>query len=126
MSAAAEPAGPDAGLPEVVRRHLDAFNARDVPGLMATFADDAVFSTGELLAVGRRGISALFADAFADMEAELRLLRSVTAGDTSACEMSERVTFQGVRHDFSLAGFYTVRDGALVRVKVYREGTADL
>ncbi len=113
-------------LSPVVRRHLDAFNARDLDGLLSTFADDAVFATGDHLVVGRRGINALFADAFRDMRAELTLLRWVAAGDTTACELAERVTFAGVSHDFALAGFYTVRDGALVRVKVYREGSPDL
>jgi hypothetical protein len=106
-----------------VEAHVAAFNARDLEALSAGFCDDAVFATGDDLVIGRRGITAFFAEAFAQpLKAELRLLRSVTGGDTVACEVVERLTLDdGRSHELSLATFFTVRDAALARVKVYRE-----
>jgi len=108
---------------EAVEAHLAAFNARNLEAVSAGFCDDAVFATGDDLIIGRRGISAFFAEAFAQpLRAELRLLRSVTDGDTVACEVAERLTLDdGRSHELALATFYTVRDAALARVKVYRE-----
>ncbi|MBA2730667.1 MAG: nuclear transport factor 2 family protein [Euzebyaceae bacterium] len=108
---------------EAVEAHLAAFNARNLEAVSAGFCDDAVFATGDDLIIGRRGISAFFAEAFAQpLRAELRLLRSVTDGDTVACEVAERLTLDdGRSHELALAAFYTVRDAALARVKVYRE-----
>ena len=106
-----------------VEAHLAAFNSRDLEALSAGFRDDAVFATGDDLVTGRRGITAFFADAFAQpLRAELRLLRSVVDSDTVACEVAERLTLDdGRSHELALAAFYTVRDAALARVKVYRE-----
>lgn len=108
----------------VVRAHLAAFNARDLDAVMATFQEDAVFSTADHLVVGSRGIAALFGDAFREFEASLELRAAVVQDDTVACELTERVTAEGMGAELPLAAFYTVRGGRLARVKVYREGTA--
>jgi hypothetical protein len=109
-----------------VRAHLDAFNARDVDALVAGFADDAIFATGQDLVVGHRGLREMFTGAFAvPADLRLELLRSLVDGDTAACELLETITLAGATHEFPVAAFYTVRGGVLVRVKVYREGTAD-
>lgn len=108
---------------EVVARHVAAFNARDLDAVVETFADDAVFATGDELYVGRRGIRALFSDSFdAPLLAEMEVRRAVTEGDTAACELVERLTVEGRTTELVLAAFYTVRRGEIVRVKVYREG----
>jgi len=39
----------------------------------------------------------------------------VTQGDTVACELSERITTEGVEHTIDVAAFYTVRGGRLAR-----------
>lgn len=111
---------------DLVAQHLAAFNARNLDGVLATFHDDAVFATGDHLIVGVRGLRALFADAFSELEASLELREALTEGDTVACEMVERVRAPtlGVEQEFAIAAFYTVREGRFTRVKVYREGVA--
>lgn len=109
---------------EVVRAHLDAFNAGDVDALLAVFAEDAVFATGEHLVIGARGLRAMFSEALAELSPTLTLRGQVVQGEVVACELSEQLTVEGTEFAFALAAFYTVRDGRIVRVKVYREGTA--
>ena len=46
-------------------------------------------------------------------------------GDVVACELHEQLTVEGTPFEFALAAFYTVRRGQIVRVKVYREGSAE-
>ncbi len=110
----------------VIETHVAAFNAGDVDGLMAGFADDAIFATGEHLVVGARGIRAMFRDALASLAPSLDVRATVVQGDVVACEMTERLTVEGAAFEFALAAFYTVRRGEIVRVKVYREGSAEL
>lgn len=110
-----------------VEAHVAAFNAADLDAVLAGFAEDAVFATGTDLFVGRRGIGELFAQAFSpEMRASMQLRSAVVQGDTAACELHERITYQGQTLEFAIAAFYTVREGLLARVKVYREGSADL
>jgi hypothetical protein len=109
----------------IVDAHVQAFNAGDIDGLMAGFADDAVFATGEHLVVGHRGIAAMFRDALTNLAPSLDVRVAVAQGDVVACEMVEHLTVEGTGFEFALAAFYTVRRGQIVRVKVYREGTAE-
>ena len=112
------PAGPHG----VVEAHIAAFNAADLPAVMADIADDAVFSVGEQTAIGARAIRALFADSFASpVTARLTVQRIVIDGDTVACELTEQLTVDGAAHDIAVAAFYTVRDDRLVRVRIYRD-----
>lgn len=110
---------------DIVQAHFAAFNARDVDALMAGFADDAVFATGEHLVVGQRGIRAMFVDALDALGPTLTLRAAVVQNDVVACELQERLSVEGTEFEFALAAFYTVRRGQIVRVKVYREGTAE-
>jgi hypothetical protein len=106
----------------VVEAHIAAFNAADLPAVMADIADDAVFSVGDQMAVGARAIRALFADSFASpVSARLTVQRTVVDGDTVACELTEQLTVEGAAHDIDVAAFYTVRDDRLVRVRIYRD-----
>jgi len=108
----------------VVHAHLAAFNAADLDAVLDGFAEDAVFATGDELLIGRRGIGELFRQAFGpDIQATMELRSAVVQGDTAACELSERISYQGESLEFAIAAFYTVRDGRLARVKVYREGS---
>lgn len=107
---------------DVVHGHLAAFNARDVDALVAGFAEDATFADAGQVVVGRRQLAQVFADAFSmPAEVVLELRHAVVDGDTVACELLERVTVGGETTDLDVAAFYTVRDGLLVRVRVYRE-----
>lgn len=112
-----------AGVLAAVEAHLEAFNAGDADRVLAQFADDAVFASADSLVVGRRGLHALFADSFAaPVRATLELRRAVVQGDTVACELLERLALpDGSSTELDVAAFYTVRGGALVRVRVYRE-----
>lgn len=107
---------------EPVRDHIAAFNAKDVDGVLATFADDALFASGDQVVVGARALRVLFADAFAaPVGAELVLRHAVVQEGTVACELTERLTVAGSRHDVDVAAFYTVRRGRLARVRIYRD-----
>jgi uncharacterized protein len=108
-----------------VNAHVAAFNSDDLEGLVSGFSDDAVFATGEHLVVGRRGITAMFADALNNLDATLELRTAVVQGETAACELTERLVMEGRAFEFHLAAFYTVRDGVIARAKIYREGTAE-
>lgn len=105
-----------------VRAHLTAFNARDVDAVLDTFVDDAVFVAGDHVVVGRRALRALFADSFAaPVRATLELVRAVTDGPSAACELTETLETDEARHQLDVAAFYTVQDGRLARVRVYRD-----
>ena len=57
--------------PAVVQRFVDAANARDVPGMMATVAPEAVFSvlpSGEVLGAGQDSIRAFYTAVFARLD----------------------------------------------------------
>ena len=109
-----------------VEAHLSAFNARDADAVLATFSDDAVFSNADDTIEGRPALSALFRDAFeAPLRAHLELRNAVVNGDTVACELVEQLHYAGTTFEAALAGFFTVREGLLVRVRIYREGTSE-
>jgi len=106
----------------VVEAHLAAFNAADLDAVMDGFAGDAVLSMADHTVIGARAIRALFADSFASpVAAELTVTRTVVHGDTIACELTEQLTVEGSTHTIDVAAFYTVRDGHLVRVRIYRD-----
>jgi hypothetical protein len=115
----------DGDVLDTVAEHLASFNARDAERTAAGFAQDAVFAAGDQLAVGRRAIHALFADAFAaPVGATIELRQAYVAGDTVACELVEHLELGGDVQEFPVAAFYTVRSGLLVRVRVYRDAQA--
>lgn len=115
-------AGSDAAL-VAVHAHVVAVNARDVDAVMGGFDDDAVFTSPDGTVIGSRGIRALFADAFAaPVTATLELRRAVTSGDTVACELVERIDLGEQLHEIEVAGFYTIRNGGIARVRLYRDG----
>ena len=111
---------------EVVHAHVAAFNSRDIDALMATFTPDATLTSADGVAVGRDDLDTLFRDAF---EAPLRvtmLVRSALAvDDTVACELTELLDFEDARHQIDLAGFFTVRDGLVSSIRIYRDRADD-
>jgi hypothetical protein len=105
-----------------VARHLAAVNALDAEAVAAGFAADAVFIAEEGEAVGQREVFTLFRDAFGELAAvDLQLRRIVVAGDTAACELAEAIQLRtGAALELQMAAFYTVVDGLITRVRVYR------
>ena len=116
-------AHPEPGSPlDVVVEHLTAFAERDLDRVLDTFADDAVFTTADGTIVGRTALRALFSDAFAlPVHVEMERRATHVVDDTVVCEIAEHISAEGFSHSLDVAGFYTVRGGKLVRVRVYRD-----
>jgi uncharacterized protein len=110
----------------VVRRHLDAFNARDLDALMAGFTADAAWVTGRDCFRGVGAIERLFAAAFAELAPRLHLESLLVQDDRVACELREDYRVDGVERSDHIAGFYRVEAGLIAAVKIYREGSADV
>ncbi len=110
----------------VVRRHIDAFNARDLQTLIACFSTDATWVTGADTFQGSAALRELFAAAFAELSPELHVRSLVVQDDVVACELREDYSVGGVEHTDHIAGFYRVDAGLIVAAKIYREGSADV
>lgn len=105
-----------------VQAHLACFNAGDLDGISAGFAEDCVLSSADGLVVGRRGVRALFGEAFAGASgARLELRGAVVDGDTAAVELVERIPVDAGTVELEVAAFYTVRAGEIARLRIYRE-----
>ncbi|MGC9667194.1 nuclear transport factor 2 family protein [Planosporangium sp. 12N6] len=111
---------------DVVRRHVEAFNARDLDGLMAGFTENALWVTGTSVARGHSELVELFAGAMEGLLPTLAIRNLLAESDRAACEMTERLTWDGEERTFSIAGFYQVRDGRIASAKIYREGNAEI
>jgi uncharacterized protein len=110
----------------LVRRHLDAVNTADLDTLLDSLADDAVWTTGRSVVRGRADLTVFFTAAFEGLRPRLAL-RSLVAGDgLVACELTETATIDGTDRQYPIAGFYSVRDGRITEVCIYREGSAEL
>lgn len=109
-----------------VRAHLAAFNAHDTGALLAGLAPDAVWATGAGTVRGRAALTELFDAGLWALAPSLAVAALVEAGPLVAAELVEEITVGGERRSFPIAAFFTVADGLITRVKVYREGSADL
>jgi uncharacterized protein len=110
----------------VVRRHIDAFNARDIEALIACFSTDATWVTGTDAFRGSTALRELFAGAFAELSPQLHLRSLVAQGVVVACELAEDYSADGVDHTDHIAGFYRVDAGLIVAATIYREGSAEV
>jgi len=81
----------DQGMPPIhsatvtlIERQFDAYNARDLPMFLATYAPDAEqwLADGTLLARGRQEIANRMRVRFADAALQAKLVRRVVVGDT--------------------------------------------
>jgi hypothetical protein len=108
----------------VIRRHVEAFNARDLEALIACFSDDASWITGTDSFHGVAALGDLFAAAFAKLSPRLTILTLVAEGDRVACELREDFAVEGSLRIDHIAGFYVVPDGRITAAKIYREGSA--
>jgi len=110
---------------DVVRRHLDAFNAGDADAVLAGLHYDAVWVTGQNTVCGRAELRGFLASALEGLRPTLQLRELVDGGDVVAAELVERWTYEGVERMAGIAAFYRVRKGRITRVTIYREGSAD-
>ncbi|NLF03555.1 MAG: SnoaL-like domain-containing protein [Actinomycetales bacterium] len=108
---------------ELVRRHVDAFNAADLDALLADFAPDATWVMGETV-VPAEELPDLFGRAVHYLDPHLTLIRVVDGGDAVAVELHERWTQDGEAKDAMLLALLDVHEGKVRRGKVYREGSA--
>lgn len=111
---------------EILRRHVAAFNNRDLDALLAGFTDDAVWITGTTVARGRAELADLFESAMTRLLPTLTVDEILIDGDRVAAQLTERLTHAGDEHTFPIAGFYHLRNGRIASAKIYREGSAEL
>jgi uncharacterized protein (TIGR02246 family) len=114
------------GAEQIIRRHVDAFNAHDLDALLDCFADDATWVTGTDHFRGKTELESLFAGAFRALAPTLTVVGMLVDGDRVACELREDYTVDGRARSDHIAGFYRVADGRIVSAKIYREGSADV
>ncbi|MBB2890429.1 nuclear transport factor 2 family protein [Flexivirga oryzae] len=110
----------------LLERHVAAFNDRDVLGLLGDLAEDAEWVTGKYSCRGHAELRELFEGAFDAVVPRLEVVRVVPAGDVVAAELVEHMLLDGHPMSAAIAGFYAVRDGRIAKVKIYREGSADI
>ena len=108
----------------VVRRHLEAFNARNLDALMAGFSEEATWITGTDRFHGVADLEQLFATAFAELCPRLHTESLLTQGDRVVCELREDYTVDGVQCADHIAAFYRIEADLITAVKIYREGSA--
>lgn len=111
---------------EVVARHLEAFNARDLDALMAGLSENATWITGTDSFRGVAALEQLFASALTELSPQLHVKSLLVQGDFVACELREDYVADGVQRTDHIAAFYRLEDGLISAVKIYREGSSDV
>lgn len=109
---------------DLVKRHIAAFNAQDVDGLLADFLPTASWVTGDY-AVPEGQLREFFTSAMESITPQLRLGRIIDGGDAVAVEMSEAWTHEGSGKSANLIAVFDLSGGLIARAKIYREGSAD-
>jgi hypothetical protein len=99
----------------VVQRQLDAYNARDLDALMATYAPDArqFEHPGILLASGHDQIRKRMAVRFQDTTLHARLIQRVVMGDIVVDHEDVRRMFPEGSGRIGMVAIYQVRDGQI-------------
>ena len=110
----------------IVRRHIEAFNARDLDALIAGLSEDASWVTGtdrfrDIAALGQ-----LFTAAFTELSPRLHVESLLVEGRRVVCQLREDYTADGAQRTDHIAAFYRVEAGLITAVKIYREGSADV
>jgi hypothetical protein len=111
---------------DLIKGHVKAFNARDLEALMAGFADDAVWITGQTTARGRAELADLFAGAMRGLLPTLAIQNLIAGEGQAAAQLVEVFTFEGAERTDHIAGFYVIKQGRIASAKIYREGSADV
>jgi ketosteroid isomerase-like protein len=109
-----------------VAEHLAAFNAHDSARLLAGFAGDAVWITGQDRFTGPGELAELFDAGLWGLAPRLHLLGLVAEASRAAAQLHETLIVDGTPREFDIAVFFELADGLIRRAKVYREGSADL
>lgn len=102
---------------DIAQGQLDAYNAQDLDGYMAFFADDCVVAdfNGAVTMRGAAEIRERYAKTFADFpQNKARLVHRVVVGATVIDHEDVARAPDGPR--FEVAAIYTTRDGKIARV----------
>lgn len=106
---------------EIVQRQLETYNAQDLDGFCACFAEDCVIAdlNDAVTASGLEAVRARYAKLFADFpENQARLVNRIAVRDV-VIDHEDITRASGNR--FQAAAIYTVRDGLIARVDFVRE-----
>jgi hypothetical protein len=101
----------------VVQRQLDAYNAKDIEALMATYAADAqqFEHPAKLLASGATQIRERFAARFQEPNLHAKLIKRIVSGNTVIDHEQVTRTFPEGPGQFELVAIYEVQDGKIAR-----------
>ena len=104
--------------PEVtVQRQLDAFNARDLEALLATYADEAEIyeHPGTLIAAGKDALRERYRDRLAEPNLHAHLLYRVVLGKKVIDHERVTRTFPEGEGEIDLLMIYDVNDGRIAK-----------
>ena len=104
----------------VVQRQLDAYNARDIDALLATYAPDArqFEHPATLLATGAADMRARMAQRFGEPNLHARLLQRVVMGNIVIDHEEVRRTFPEGTGRVDMVAIYEVVDGKIQSASV--------
>jgi hypothetical protein len=100
---------------QVVQRQLDAYNARDIDALLATYATDAqqFLLGGAQLASGHAQMRARMLERFAEPDLHAHLIQRMVAGNVVVDHEIVTRNFPEGRGTLVLVAVYEVRDGKI-------------
>lgn len=110
----------------LVTDHVEAFNAHDRPRLLAGLAPDVAWSTGADTFHRTQALAEVLDDGLWAMQPSLKVVDLLVDEDRAAAQMVEVLTVEGRQRRCMIACFFDFRAGRIQRVKVYREGSADI
>lgn len=110
--------------PNLVQRHINAFNDRDVDALLTDFAPSAEWITGDYT-VPKGQLREFFTSAMESLTPQLTLRRAIVGGNAVAIEMTEAWTHDSTAKSAELIAVFDLDAGKITRARIYREGTAD-
>ena len=112
----------------VVQRQLDAYNARDIDALMATYADDAqqFEYPATLLVSGAVQVRERTSARFQETNLHARLIRRIVVGQVVIDHEEVTRTFPEGTGKIELVAIYEVRDGRIATARfIYGTKTLD-
>jgi hypothetical protein len=103
----------------VVQRQLDAYNARDIDALMATYSDDAqqFEYPATLLTAGAAQVRERTAIRFRESNLHARLVRRIVMGQVVIDHEEVTRTFPEGTGRIEMVAIYEVRDGKIVTAR---------
>jgi hypothetical protein len=101
----------------VVQRQLDAYNARDIEALVATYADDAqqFEHPSKLLASGSAQLRERFAARFKEPNLQATLIRRMVVGQVVIDQEKVSRTFPEGTGTIELVAIYEVQNGRIAK-----------